>query len=392
MILAYVKPTNFCNVGCTHCYLPVSVRANKDRLSLDRIERMAELLRDMARARRASGIQVLWHGGEPLTLPVSYFYDAAEILDRVLGGRSAYMEAMQTSLIPLKEEHLPWIQDRLGGGVGSSVDFSQRKIKGSVEAYHQLWMQKVDLAREHGIIVIPGVVPTRAELGREQDIVSWMVARDFTHFNIDRYNNYGQAFPDRPSNGEHARFLIGLFDATMRLFDKTGKAPVINVLDAVLNGVLHGVGGDRWGGSCQSDFVVVEPNGALNTCPDKSTIEAAHAHVEDGWEGFAKSRFRRKWVRHQTMTHKQPYCYTCENNSWCRSGCPITPNGPVEGEDECSGYKTFITHVRRFVDAGGRELVQDYQAQAANPPLDPALMSPYGNGLSSTPADGGVAA
>lgn len=394
MILAYVKPTNYCNVGCTHCYLPVSVRANKERLSLERVERMAHLLRDMAAARRAPGIQVLWHGGEPLTIPVSWFYAAADILDGVL-GHDGYVESIQTSLIPLKPEHLPWIRDRLGGGVGSSIDFSQRMIQGSVEAYHELWMSKVRMARDAGLVVIPGLVPTRAELGREATILAWMTERGFTHFNVDRYNSYGQAFPDRPSNAEHAQFLIRLFDATMRQIDATGHAPVINIIDAVLNGILHGLGGDRWGGSCQSDFVVVEPDGGLNTCPDKSTIEQPHANVDDGWEGFAKSRFRRKWIRHQSLSHKQPYCMSCENNSWCRSGCPITPNGPVEGEDECSGYKSFITHVRRFLDGGGLEIAREYQALAAKNPLDPALLSPYGaldGSVSSTPNNNGVTA
>ena len=33
MITAYVKPTNFCNVGCTHCYLPEAVRAHQGRMT-----------------------------------------------------------------------------------------------------------------------------------------------------------------------------------------------------------------------------------------------------------------------------------------------------------------------------------------------------------------------
>ena len=64
---------------------------------------------------------------------------------------------------------------------------------------------------------------------------------------------------------------------------------------------------------------------------------------------FPKSKFRRKWIRHQAVTHKQDFCLSCENQNWCKSGCPITPNGPPEGEDECSGYKTYINYVREYL-------------------------------------------
>ena len=56
----------------------------------------------------------------------------------------------------------------------------------------------------------------------------------------------------------------------------------------------------------------------------------------------------------QSYGHKRSHCQGCENSSWCHSGCPITPNGVPDGEVECSGYKTFLSHIRQFI-ANGRE-------------------------------------
>lgn len=366
MITAYVKPTNFCNVGCTHCYLPEAVRANQSRMSESVLLQTAGLLRDMAAAgRHRDGIMVLWHGGEPLTVPVDWYWRAGELLDGAIGP---HLQSLQTSLIPLRDEHIPWIKQRLDGGVGTSLDFSQRMIKGSVDAYHALWMQKVDLAREHGIIVIPGVVPTTRESGREAAIVDWFVARDFPAFNIDRYNQYNTHFPDRPSNAEHAAFLTGLFEAAMNRMETTGRAPLINVVTAGIRGVLFGMPGDRWGTTCQSDFVIVEPDGSLNTCTDKATVEEPYGNAAEGWEAFARHKFRRKWVKMQAIDHKKTHCHTCENNHWCKSGCPITPNGAPDGETECSGYKSYITHIRQAVAAGRRPLMEAYLAQELTVP------------------------
>ena len=136
MILAYMKPTNYCNVGCTHCYLPEIVRANKYRLSHDTLEKAAALIGDMVKAHRRDGALILWHGGEPLTVPVDWYYEAGEVLDRML---PKHMQALQTSLVPWRDEYKDWVIERCGREIGSSIDFSQRKIKGSVENYHKLW-------------------------------------------------------------------------------------------------------------------------------------------------------------------------------------------------------------------------------------------------------------
>ncbi|GAB5389871.1 MAG: hypothetical protein Alpg2KO_28390 [Alphaproteobacteria bacterium] len=345
-ILAYMKPTNYCNVGCTHCYLPESIRANKNRMSLETLEHAAQLLGDMQKGQRSIGVMILWHGGEPLTIPQEWFDAANEVLDRVI---PKHRQSIQTSLIPLKDEQIPWIKERLDSNVGSSIDFSQRMIKGSVENYHRFWMERVDKCREHGIFVAPGVVPTRNEIGREAWMVDWFMEREFRIFNIDRYNQYHMYFRDRPSNLEHSHFLMATFDALLDRFEKHGWSPLSGASQGAITGVLDGVGGDRWSDSCQSTFVVIEPDGGLNTCPDKSTIEEPHSYAHEGWKAFAASSFRRKWIRHQKIDHKKPYCQTCENSSWCHSGCPITPNGIPDGEDECSGYKTFINHVRSFI-------------------------------------------
>lgn len=349
MITAYVKPTNRCNVGCTHCYLPESVRADRNRMSDETLAATARFLGDMQTRGRHDGAHVLWHGGEPLVLRADWYFKAGELLDRVLPGHT---ESMQTSLIPLRSDHLELIKTRFGSFVGSSMDFSQRQINGSVEAYHRLWMKKVDMARAEGITVVAGVVPTRRELGQEAAMVKWFVDRDFDAFNIDRYNAYGTYFDDRPSNLQHSYFLMGLFDALMQEMETTGSSPMNGAIRASLTGVIYGIGGDRWGGSCMNDFIVVEPDGALNNCPDKSSFEESFGNVNAGFDEFAKSRFRKKWVRHQNLTHKEDHCHGCENQHFCQSGCPITPNGAAHGEDECSGYRTFLHHVRDWVSSG----------------------------------------
>lgn len=361
MITAYFKPTNFCNVGCSHCYLPESVRANAHRMDRDGLRRMADLLADMQAKTRQDTVHIIWHGGEPLTLHPEYFWEAGEVFDQRLPG---HLESIQTSLIPYSDRYADVVRHRFGGEIGTSLDFQARRFKGDAGAYQRLWMDKVTQAREAGFLVTPLVTPSRSDVDHAGERLDWFVERGFDVVHFERYNKVSGELPDWPDNAEHARFLTGLFDRTMALIDTTGQAPMVRQVMAAIGGVLYDQPGDRWGGNCQSEFVVIEPDGSLNTCPDKASFEPPMANLTDGYAGFSASPARKRWIRLQVAGHRIHDCAECENNRWCKSGCPINPQAdPHGGEVECAGFKGFLNHVRRYASTPqGRARLVAYHA------------------------------
>lgn len=354
IVAAYMKPTNYCNVGCHHCYLPEEVRANKSRMDDVGIEKSSQLILDMVESRRAYGAHIIWHGGEPLTIPVDWYYRAADILKK---KNPNITQSIQTSLIPYTSEYAQLAHDMFDGQMGSSIDFSQRQIKGSNERYQELWLSKVSQARSDGLIITPGMVPTKSDVSRAAELVDWFVENDFSHFNIDRYNCFGtEDFTGYPSNAEHSQFMISMFDRVMTLIDTTGVSPTVNVISAAINGIEKGIPGDRWGGTCQSDFVVIEPDGKLNSCPDRISFEESFGNLDGGFESFSANPTRKKWIRIQSVGHQNDYCSGCENNSWCKTGCPISCNDLKE-DSECAGYKSFITHVRQYIQSNRENII-----------------------------------
>lgn len=344
MITAYVKSTNYCNVGCSHCYLSEQTRADKARMSMDTVRATGQLLAEMQQ-QQSRAVVLIWHGGEPLTLPATWYRAAGEVLDETLG---AHAEALQTSLIPLTKDHIALIHERFDSAVGTSIDFSARRIKGDPLAYQRLWMEKVDLARSHGVHVVPGMVPTSNEQGRGAELLHWFNERGFREFNVERYNAFHGVLPDVPTNQEHSEFLRDLFDGMMQMLRDGRDAPLVRVIVSALRGVLYAQPGDRWGGECQTRFIVVNPDGSTNNCPDKATHEPGYSSVDDGYSAFANALPRRKWIRLQVAGHRNPDCATCRYNSWCRSGCPIACNDTAGRDSECSGYRSFLDHVRAF--------------------------------------------
>ncbi|MEI7666269.1 MAG: cyclophane-forming radical SAM/SPASM peptide maturase GrrM/OscB [Synechococcaceae cyanobacterium ELA263] len=80
--LLVVQPTPFCNLDCDYCYLPN--RDDRSRLSLEILE--AALERVLESPYVDGGFTLLWHAGEPLTVPIA-FYDAATVCIRQVLAR-----------------------------------------------------------------------------------------------------------------------------------------------------------------------------------------------------------------------------------------------------------------------------------------------------------------
>jgi uncharacterized protein len=70
--LLVIQPTPFCNLDCDYCYLPS--RDDRQRLAMATLD--AALDRVLESPYVGGDFTLLWHAGEPLTLPIA-FYDAA---------------------------------------------------------------------------------------------------------------------------------------------------------------------------------------------------------------------------------------------------------------------------------------------------------------------------
>jgi radical SAM protein with 4Fe4S-binding SPASM domain len=349
----YIKPSDRCTVGCTHCYLPEAVRADTKRMDDATFAATLQSITDMATHQKAPGVVIIWHGGEPLSLQPSYLMRLSQWAGRALPDA---VQGIQTSLIPYSERWKHIIADQFHGEIGSSVDFTQRSIKGSNSRYLRTWLEKVDMARGHGFTVTPGIVPSKGELGRGQAISDWMADHGFNRWNIDRYNQFKGHDPMRPTNAEHSRFLTEVFDAVMDQARK-GHTTKVNTVQAALMGVVLNQPAERWGGSCSHNFLVINPDGTTNACPDKISFER-FSNIQDGYTAFHNSPERKAWIREHLLGHRNSHCATCPFQTFCRGGCPLTPNAP-ESEGECSGYNQHLQHVRRFA-AQEPHLVADY--------------------------------
>ena len=77
--LLIIQPTAFCNIDCSYCYLP-------DRSSKAVVE--YPTLWNLFSQLFASGwvrdrLDVVWHAGEPMVLPIDFYREALRMIDRL---------------------------------------------------------------------------------------------------------------------------------------------------------------------------------------------------------------------------------------------------------------------------------------------------------------------
>jgi uncharacterized protein len=76
--LVVIQPTSFCNLDCDYCYLPD--RQSKDKLSLDLLE---PIFKNLFQSKFiGKEFTVVWHAGEPLAMPITFYESAFNEIDR----------------------------------------------------------------------------------------------------------------------------------------------------------------------------------------------------------------------------------------------------------------------------------------------------------------------
>jgi uncharacterized protein len=95
--LLVLQPTPFCNLDCDYCYLPH--RDDRSRLSFEILE--AALERVLESPFLDGGFTLLWHAGEPLTMPIAFYDEATQrirsLLERHGLPPSTVVQSLQTN-------------------------------------------------------------------------------------------------------------------------------------------------------------------------------------------------------------------------------------------------------------------------------------------------------
>ena len=112
-----VQPTPFCNINCSYCYLP-----QRDVTSVIEQSVVATLFEKVFDSGwTGEGLTVIWHAGEPLVVPVSFYETAFAAIEKIRPAALQLRHSVQTNGMLITPKWCDLFK-KWDVGVGVSID------------------------------------------------------------------------------------------------------------------------------------------------------------------------------------------------------------------------------------------------------------------------------
>ena len=116
-----LQPTPFCNIACKYCYLPQ--RNDTSSMSLDTVRAVFQKV--FASGWSQPWLTVIWHAGEPLVMPITYYEAAFALIEELRPDGIEVRHAIQTNGMLINAAWCDFFK-RWNVGLGVSIDGPQR--------------------------------------------------------------------------------------------------------------------------------------------------------------------------------------------------------------------------------------------------------------------------
>ncbi|HWW75711.1 MAG TPA: cyclophane-forming radical SAM/SPASM peptide maturase GrrM/OscB [Pyrinomonadaceae bacterium] len=265
--LLVIQPSPFCNIDCDYCYLP-------DRRSTKRMP--VSVLRQALEKVCASGLvgerlSIVWHAGEPLALPVSYFEEAFAAIEALRLPAERVEHSMQSNGMLVNDEWCSFIK-RHNIRMGLSIDGpafihdAHRRTRAGRGTHAQV-MRGAGALRRAGIDFHAIAVITEQSLDHPDEVFNFFVENGISRvgFNIDELEGANRS--STLSGADAERRVGDFFRRVFELQKRAGGAVRVREFDRAFQSIAQ-EGGDAAGRNDQvTPFAIVSVahDGSLST-------------------------------------------------------------------------------------------------------------------------------
>jgi len=358
----YFNPTARCNLDCSYCYIPRTMRRSGPQMSSERLNEALQRLKDYFKTVVPKGRlpQIVFHGSEPLLNREAVFAGIERFRDDFRFG-------VQTNATLLDETAIEFLTSR-GVGIGLSLDAHEAKIADRTRrtwAGRGVFDQVTRLMRRlrgyDGFNVICTV--TTENVRHLSSIVEFFHAN---HVPVCMLNMVRCTLPPsrkvKPTDAVAAKHFTAALDRTYELYRRTGRKLVVanfaNVLVSILAPTARRLMCDIspcGGGRC---FFAIAPNGDLFPCSEFIGLPKFKGGnlFTDPIERVLSSRAF-TLVTGRKVEDIEP-CRRCAIRHFCGSPCPAEAhemNGGMERTGAfCEFYEEQVRYALRLI-ADGKE-------------------------------------
>jgi uncharacterized protein len=221
-----LQSTPFCNIDCDYCYLPN--RRSTRRMAPELAERVAKSVFESSLM--GNKLRILWHAGEPLATPISFYEDVCRRIDKLNNKRYEVTHTIQSNGMLITQEWCDFFKT-WDVGLGISIDgpafiHDRRRKSHTQKGTHAQTMRGVSMLRSNDINFGVLAVITQFSLNFPDEIVNFFLANDIRNIGF----NHEEVVADNlhtTLNRENSEIRLQQFlDRVYQLAKESGRLSV----------------------------------------------------------------------------------------------------------------------------------------------------------------------
>ncbi len=237
--LLVIQATPFCNLDCDYCYLPF--RQSRQRIQPGTLAKIFERVFESSAVK--GRFTVVWHAGEPLVLPVTFYAEAMKIIADQNLSEVRVDHSLQTNGILITPEWCRFIAST-GLRLGVSIDGPaflhdlHRKTR-SGRGTHVDVLRGIRRLQDHGIPFHVITVLTRESLKFPDEMFEFFRSERIYRigFNVEEIegSHRTSSLQCEEAYGEYVDFMSRFYDYVQ----VSGEPFAIREFDSILGGILR---------------------------------------------------------------------------------------------------------------------------------------------------------
>lgn len=342
-ISVVVKPTLLCNESCSHCYHTPEERVAGE-IPIETVDRLVRMVSE-----EYESAWFIWHGGEPMTLPMSFYKSVIEIQERYFGrNRMRFGNTIQTNGTLLNRRFMAYCREK-AINVGVSSEGPYNSVLREIDPAKAISLLS---AKENKYSVSSTV--SRETASKQRELYEYYRDKG-TNLSLSPVIPAGCARCNGtvPDADEFVRGSIEAFDAWFR--DADSRIPLIPHYLYILNYLGDPTPSDCAHTSCLTKWLCINPDGSIYPCAKACPREFLMGNVNDIErisDAFRSEGFRRILAGSVARREK---CAACPVYRYCNGGCSMDAYHECglenNGGDSCRIFREVFGHVSSSVQA-----------------------------------------
>jgi len=371
MMVLTIKHNLYCNARCSYCNVPELGRFLKT-MSDDTIDKIVQNTEDFIQKSGINAITVVFHGGEPLLAPDSFFQKVYESFSKSTVLKDIEVKfTIQTNLTMYHQKEWPYLKKLLGDRplVGTSYDplSGARKLANN-QSYEEAFLKSYYKLLKEGALINFIYPVTKEAFGREKEVYNFYKNLGVKSLTIKPVLDYDGMMSESElySAKEYGEFLEKFY----RIWEQDNYSICIEPFNGWT--LKHKTGSQEqlscyFSGKCSNKMFLVLPNGDLFECCEYTRIKEKPVGNIHTHKLFDIHNNRTKKIKNYYQIMKEKTCNGCRWWEYCHGYCPVKTHGESEYEKHyfCESYLNFFENIFKTPYEGEKKTVQEIKKELA---------------------------